>query len=168
MSLQTKTPSKAIGCSREFADGTVCGRPVSPCFGAYPEECTGCACRILATKDGYEIASALLEEHYGRLRQLVIAASVAGNPWIVKDLKSRFVLLDKLVSDLGNRRLMRRMAIARLLDGRKEVAGKLVTEPRRVSLGYMWRNVSPERAIELKQGGFETRFIGVAWQVKVS
>jgi hypothetical protein len=158
----------AVTCNREFIDGTVCNRPVVPVFGAYPEECTTCATRILATKEGFEVAERLIEEHFHRLRQLVIAASVADNPWIVKDTKSRFVLLDKLVSDLGSRRLMMRMSIARRLDAKKETSGKLVSEPRRTALGSMWKSVTPERAIELRQGGFETRYIGVAWQVKVS
>jgi hypothetical protein len=161
--------SKVITCNREFANGDICNRPVVPVFGAWPEECTSCASRILATKKGFEAAERLIEEHFGRLRALVIAASVQDNPWAVKDTHSRFTLLDKLAADIGSRRLMMRMSIARRLDAaKKETSGKLVNEPRRTALGSMWRSVTPERAIELKQGGFETRFIGVAWQVKVS
>ena len=160
--------SRAIGCNRSFRDGTTCGRPIAPVFGVYPEECTTCATRILATKEGYEIASQVIEAHYGRLRALVIAASIKSNLWACKELKPRFALLDKLLIDMGNRKLMRAMAIAQRLSAKDAPSGKLVREPRRVSLGSMWQSVTPERAIQLRQGGFETRFIGVAWQVKVS
>ena len=161
--------SKVITCNREFSDGTVCGRPVAPVFGAWPEECTSCASHILATKDGFEAAERLIEEHYHRLRQQTIAASVPDNPWTNKAMYTKFALLDKFASDIGSRRLMLRMSIARRLDAaKKDTPGRLVNEPLRTALGSMWRNVTPERAIELKQGGFETRFIGVAWQVKIS
>jgi hypothetical protein len=161
-------PSKAISCSREFSDGSTCNRPVSPVFGAYPEECTSCATRVLATKQGYEAASAIIETHYARLRALVIAANEHNNPWRVKDMRPRFAMLDRLLLDMGNRKLMRAMSIAQRLSAKDAPSGKLVREPRRVSLGHMWQSVSPEKAIELRRGGFETRYIGVAWQVKVS
>jgi hypothetical protein len=168
MSSEMKRPSKAIVCNREFADGITCGRPVSPVYGCTPEECTTCASRILTTKAGFAATEAIVSAHYSRLRELTIAASVQHNPWAVKDIKPRFAALDKLLADIGSRKLMRAMGIAARLSAKDAPAGKLVTEPRRSALGYMWNNVSPERAIELKQGGFETRFIGVSWQVKVS
>jgi hypothetical protein len=159
--------SKHIICRREFGED-VCGRPIAPVFGAFPEECTSCALRICATKDGHQAAEAILEEASSRLRALVIAADVKGNPWAAKNLHSRFTLLDKLAADLGTRRLLRAMGIAQRLDKKDSPAGKLIREPRRTSLGSMWRNVSPEMAIKHRQGGFEVRYIGVAWQVKVS
>src|ERR1700723_3081848 len=168
VSLQMKKHSKAIGCNREFSDGTLCGKPVVAVFGAYPEFCTSCACKGMATKDGFAAAEQIIEQHYGRLRALVIAASVTKNPWAIKNAKERFVLLDKLCADLGTRRLMNRISVAQRLGSKDSNAGKLVNELRRVSLGSMWRSVPVERAIELRKGGFETRFIGVAWQVKVS
>jgi hypothetical protein len=170
MSSQRVMPSKAIGCSREFSDGTTCGRPVSPVFGAYPEECTSCASRILATKEGFEVANKVIESHYSRLRALTLAAAIPGNLWRVDgiEMRKRFQMLDKLCSDLGARKLMRPMGIASRLSAKDAPSGKLVSEPRRAGLGHMWRSVTPERAIELKKGGFETRYIGVSWQVKVS
>lgn len=168
MSSKTQTPSKAIACNREFADGTTCNRPVVPVFGCWPEECTQCACRILATRDGYELASVVLEEHYTRLRELVIAASIKSNPWAAKDMHARFTLLDKLALDMGNRRLMARMNIARMLDNRKETASKTTNVVKRENLGHRWTDVSQARAMELKRAGFDVRFIGVAWQVELS
>jgi hypothetical protein len=160
--------SKTIVCSRQFADGSQCGKPVAPIFGAWPEECTSCASRVFATKDGFAAVEIILEEQYARLRQLTIAASIASNPWAAKDMHSRFTLLDKLAADIGSRRLMRRMSIARQLSSKKETAGRTTNEIRREGLGHRWANVPQEQALQLKQAGFKTRFIGVAWQVELS
>lgn len=175
MSSKTKTPSKAIGsravtCNREMFDGSTCNRPVTPVFGIHPEECTSCACRIFATQDGFKKASEILELHYGRLRALTLAASIPNNPWAIKNAHARFTILDRLCNDIGNSRLMRRMSLARSLSSKEKESppGKLVQEPRRASLGSMWRGVPQERAMELKRSGFEVRYIGVAWQVKIS
>jgi hypothetical protein len=124
--------------------------------------------RVMATKDGYEAATKIIDEAYSRLRALVIAADLKDNPWAAKNMHQRFTLLDKMAADLGTRKMLRAMGIAQRLDKKDSPAGKLVREPRRTSLGSMWKSVTPDAAIKFRQGGFNVRFIGVAWQVEVS
>jgi hypothetical protein len=162
--------SAAIVCNREFGDGQSCGKPIVPVFGAWPEECTSCTSRVLvSSKDAREAVEQIIEEHKGRLRNLVIAAAVPGNPWRIDglELRARFEMLEKLEADLKTRQLMRALA-ASARANEKTTAGETTNEVVRTRLGYMWNAVSQERAVQLKQAGFETRFIGVGWEVKVS
>lgn len=158
-------PSNHIVCNRVVdKTGKTCGQPIIPVFGAWPEECTSCATRVLVnTKEGREAFTEILEQHRGTLRRLVLAGSVPGNVWRVDglELRDRFRLLDELETKVIGRQRMRAMNIAQRLGGRSR-------EPRREGLGHMWNSVTPERASELKKSGFEVRYIGVAWQVKVS
>lgn len=158
--------SATIVCNRQIGD-KACGRPITPVFGAYPEECTTCAMRILVnTQEGREAFGRILDEHYQKLRMLAIAAAVPRNDWRVDgiELRQRFQMLEALEKQVAARRLMRSMNIAQRLSEK----GVTKHEVRRVSLGHMWNSVSQDRAIKLKQAGFEVRFIGVGWQVKVS
>lgn len=160
--------STNIVCNRQIGkDGATCGRPIVPVFGAWPEECTNCATRVMVnTKEGREAFAEILEQQRTTLRRLAVTASLPGNVWRVDglELRERFRLLDELEAKVVGRQRMRAMNIAQRLSSKGETSN----EPRRSSLGHMWNKVPQERAMELKQAGYEVRYIGVAWQVKVS
>jgi hypothetical protein len=156
--------SAAITCSRKVGE-KFCGRRIIPVFGVYPEICTNCALGVIVnSKEGQQAFEKVLDDHYHRVRALVVAGAVPRNDWRVDglELHQRFQMLEAFEKQIAARRLMRAMNIA------QRMADNSTNEARRASLGYMWGSVDADRAIALKKAGFEVRYIGVEWQVKIS
>jgi hypothetical protein len=125
------------------------------------------------SEDEYQEDIAYLEECRSRVRLLIVAASEPNNPWKQDGLESKRQLdiLEELMSKAELKRRMTKMGIAKRIERQRldRNEGKTTKNgPQRTSLGTMWKTIDKDRALRLKQNGFQTRFIGTGWQVKLS
>src|ERR1700675_2130528 len=125
------------------------------------------------TQEEYEEDIAYLEECRSKVRLLVIAASEKDNPWKQDGLESKRQLdiLEELINKAELKRRMTKMGIAKRIERQRldRNEGKDTEKgPVRTSLGTMWKTIDKDRALRLNQSGFQTRFIGTGWQVRIS